>query len=164
MNIVIFLFLYGLSRNPFIGSISLFLSYPFAYTLLAVIIVWAIFFSKRKMFNFSLLFLSATFSFFLADFIKIILHTARPFVELGIIPLYKEIGFSFPSEHSAIFSALAFCMFFINRKLGILVGVFTLLIGLSRIVIGVHYPIDVLGGFALGFIISYIFIRIFKKI
>ena len=156
--------LYNLSHIPIIAKVALFLSYPFTYGVIFLLIIWALFLSHRKMYNFSLLFLSVISSWLFAAFIKSIVRINRPFVDLGITPLYQESGFSFPSEHSAVFMAIAVSMFLINKKAGFVFLLIAILIGLSRIVIGVHYPIDILGGFAVGFIISLIFTEIFKKI
>lgn len=164
MNNTIFLQIYSLSSTPFIAKLALFLSYPFTYALLFLFLVWAIFISKRKMYNFSLLFMSGFLSWVIASFLKNIFMTSRPFIREGIIPLYRETGFSFPSEHMAVFTALAVSMYLIDKRAGYIVSVIAILIGLSRMVIGVHYPVDILGGLAVGLIISLIFIQIFKKI
>jgi len=164
MNSFIFTSLFELSKYPWIADLALFLSYPFAYGILILLFVWAVFFESRKMLTFSLLFLSIISTWFLSSILKLIFHTPRPFVELGLVPLYIEKSFSFPSSHSAIFASTAFVLFFMNKKLGIVFMVIALLVGLSRIVIGVHYPIDVVGGFCFGIIIGYLFIKIFKKI
>lgn len=74
--------------------------------------------------------------------------------------LVHETGFSFPSGHSMV--SMAFYGFLIylvwrcvtNQKLKYtltaVLGVLILLIGLSRIYLGVHYVTDVLGGFLIG--------------
>lgn len=164
MNKELFLFLYGLSKYPLVGSTAIFLSYVFPYILLPALMIWAIFYSHRKMFNFSLLFLASIASYICAHFLKGIFRVTRPFHEIAIKPLYMETGFSFPSEHATIFAALTFACFFIDRKLGICVGVMAVLIGLSRVICGVHYPTDVVGGFVLGYFVSFLLIKIFKKI
>lgn len=164
MNKEIFLFLYGLSKYPLVGSTALFFSYILPYILLIALFVWAVFYSDRKMFNFSLLFLVSIASYFCAHSLKSIFHMIRPFKELGIKPLYLETGFSFPSEHATVFAAITFACFFVDKRLGISVGVLAVLIGLSRIIIGVHYLIDIIGGFILGYIVSLLFIKIFRKI
>jgi len=128
------------------------------------LIIWAMFFSKRKMFNFSLLFTSALFSWIMAEVLKNILRINRPFITEGIVPLVKETDFSFPSGHMAVFTAIAISMFFIDRRAGLVFFIIAILIGLSRIVIGVHYPVDLVGGFVVGLLISLITIEIFKKV
>ena len=164
MNQDIFFSLYNLSPNPLIVKWALFLSYPFTYGFITLLVVWAIFLSGRKMYNFSLLLLSGLSAWLVAVFLKNILRLDRPFINLDIIPLYKETGFSFPSEHMAVFTAIAISMFLINKGAGFVFLIIAILVGLSRIVIGVHYPVDILGGFVVGFIFSLIFIQIFKKI
>jgi undecaprenyl-diphosphatase len=164
MNQALFFIIYNLSSNPLITKLALFLSYPFAYGLIIILILWVIFFSKRKMYNFSLLFLSGLTSWLVAATLKNILQFKRPFLNLDIVPLYNETGFSFPSEHMAVFTALAISMFLINRRTGFIFLIIAILIGLSRIILGVHYPVDILGGFVVGLICSLIFTEIYKKI
>lgn len=164
MNTEIFFQLYSLSSNPLITKVAMFLSYPFTYGLIILLILWAIFFSNRKMYNFSLLFLSGLSSWIMASALKNILQLNRPFVNLDILPLYKETGFSFPSEHMVVFTAIAVSMFLINKTAGYIFLIIAILIGLSRIILGVHYPVDIMGGFVVGLIVSLIFKEIFKKI
>jgi undecaprenyl-diphosphatase len=58
---------------------------------------------------------------------------------------------SFPSDHAALFVAVAIGMWFSFRKLAWLLLAWTiLLIALPRLYLGLHYPSDVLGGAALG--------------
>lgn len=71
--------------------------------------------------------------------------------------LITETSFSFPSGHSAASFAFAFCIVLLlwNTKwrilTTILAGVYIVLIGTSRLYLGVHYPTDVLGGWLLAF-------------
>jgi undecaprenyl-diphosphatase len=58
---------------------------------------------------------------------------------------------SFPSDHAAMFFALATCIFFVSRGAGILALLHALLaVSLSRVYMGMHYPTDILAGAALG--------------
>ncbi len=78
-----------------------------------------------------------------------------------IIPhLVKVSTFSFPSGHAVMSFALYFTIFYIAVKLvkkKLLKGfiyvfavIIVLVIGFSRILLGVHYPTDVLAGWCLG--------------
>ncbi|HLL35954.1 phosphatase PAP2 family protein [Streptomyces sp.] len=76
----------------------------------------------------------------------------RPFLEHeGLEVLVKgKTDFSFVSDHATITMAMAVGLFVANRRFG-LVGIgLALLEGFCRVYMGVHYPTDVVGGFALG--------------
>ncbi|MFK4866829.1 phosphatase PAP2 family protein [Streptomyces sp. CSMPJR101] len=61
-----------------------------------------------------------------------------------------KTDYSFVSDHATIAMALGVALFVANRKFG-LVGIgLALLEGFCRVYMGVHYPTDVVGGFALG--------------
>jgi undecaprenyl-diphosphatase len=86
---------------------------------------------------------------------KQIFHHARPYVVLeNVRKLVTESGdyLSFPSGHAAIFFAIATAIFLFNRKLGIFSFSIALLVAVSRVYVGVHWPIDVVGGALVGII------------
>lgn len=94
--------------------------------------------------------------------IKVIIALPRPFQVLASINALApyESGYSFPSAHAAITVAIATATFFYHRRLGIILYVFALIVALSRIYVGVHYPIDVVAGAVLGWGIAYILHRV----
>ncbi len=54
---------------------------------------------------------------------------------------------AFPSDHAALFFALAFALFYASRRLGVAVFVYVLVaISLPRVYNGVHYATDILAG------------------
>ncbi len=110
-------------------------------------------YKKKEMFFVAF---SLSFATFASYILKVSFHTPRPFDALpGVVSLFPESGFAFPSMHSAFFMALAVAIFLMHKKAGYVFMIFALLIGLSRIASGVHFPIDILGGFVLGAVISY---------
>ncbi|WP_324784459.1 phosphatase PAP2 family protein [Streptomyces sp. H51] len=76
----------------------------------------------------------------------------RPFLQhQGLDVLVSgKTDYSFVSDHATITMAMGVGLFVANRKFG-LVGIgLALLEGFCRVYMGVHYPTDVVGGFALG--------------
>lgn len=75
----------------------------------------------------------------------------RPFVALAFKPL-TDLQFSnaFPSGHAATFFALATAVVFFNRRWAYWLFAGAVLMGVARVFVGVHWPIDILGGAAVG--------------
>lgn len=127
-----------------------------------------IFVLKRKKISF-IITLNLVLSFLINNILlKFIFQRERP-----IDSLITETGYSFPSGHS--FVAITFygllIYLIINSKwknnikiiLVSLLGLIILMIGISRIYLGVHYPTDVVAGFVAGVIYLMIFININKR-
>ncbi len=154
-------FIFSFSEYAFVKHFAIFLSYIYVYLLPVFILIWVFYSKVRKMYTFSILFLSSFFAWFLSQGIKLLFKIDRPETSGLII---SESGFSFPSSHSSFSMVLGVVIYSINKKLGIVVITSSLLIGLSRIILGVHFTLDILFGWLLGIIVGLIFIRIFKKI
>ncbi|MGW6917927.1 phosphatase PAP2 family protein [Kitasatospora sp. NPDC054939] len=84
--------------------------------------------------------------------ISAIVGRARPFVDHAGIDVLVEGkgGYSFVSDHSAMSMGIAVGLFLVDRKLGWIAGGLAVLQGFCRMYVGVHYPTDVIGGFALA--------------
>ena len=85
MNIYLFNLIHNLSTNNFISYFSIFFSYIFVYILPLILIAWIILKGNRKMFSFSVLFLSSFFVLFISELIKITTNIARPVIMNPII-------------------------------------------------------------------------------
>lgn len=87
--------------------------------------------------------------------------------------LVVEKGYSFPSGHTMIsITFYGLLIYFITKSnikkttkilLSIILGVLILLIGLSRIYLGVHYFSDVIGGLLWGGLLLFSYIKIIER-
>ena len=92
--------------------------------------------------------------------IKQLVERERPFKVIeGTRQLVGAYGYAFPSSHAAnTFAAGTFIALRFPRVAWLLVIPF--LVGYSRVYVGVHYPLDVLGGAVLGAAVGFGFVVI----
>jgi undecaprenyl-diphosphatase len=86
---------------------------------------------------------------------------SRPYVALTDItllipPILTEEYFSFPSGHTLFFFAAATVVYTYRTKLGLIFFAAALCMGIARVMVGVHYPTDILGGMILGILVGLI--------
>ncbi|MBI4140699.1 phosphatase PAP2 family protein [Candidatus Woesearchaeota archaeon] len=124
----------------------------FGVPLLAIL---ALSYCKRKNLYSSLF---AVWLVFVVDFVmKLFYFRERPFVahEVNLLVDHLKTA-SFPSRHTDIVFAFAQSIFFADKKLGITAFVIAVLVGFSRIFVGVHYPVDVFAGAILGIACAFV--------
>jgi undecaprenyl-diphosphatase len=168
MNEAIFRFLNDIVlRNELFDAVIIFFTDAFGFFLIAGLIVF-IFYHKSVKTGFKhalIIFISALIAWFVAKAIKYFYFSPRPFEALDNVRLLIEHGRgdSFPSGHATFYSALATAFYFNHKRLAIVYIVGALLIGTSRIAAGIHWPTDILAGYALGGVIGYLAYRFLKK-
>jgi undecaprenyl-diphosphatase len=127
----------------------------------AAIFLW---FLKKRKTAFLLIFV-LLISGVLTFFMKIAFHRVRPFqILLEAKVLDKEEDFSFPSGHSVSSFSSATILGRKNRKISLCLYVFASLVAYSRIYVGVHWPSDVIFGGLIGVLISFLILKLKKKI
>ncbi len=103
----------------------------------------------------------------IAHILKNMFKTLRPELAHDIL-LKSESIYAFPSGHTTFMFALATVLYFHHKKLAYATYVIGLAIGIARVYIGVHYPIDIVGGIVLGIAVGlfskYIYGKIKNKI
>lgn len=123
--------------------------------LLVISMIWMV--AKRKnRWGLIFYFITVAGGGLLNLFLKNFFERERPNINL----MFQADGFSFPSGHSmgsmTYYGFLVYLVIRSKRNLlskagwGVLFGFIILLIGISRIYLGVHYPSDVLAGYMAG--------------
>jgi membrane-associated phospholipid phosphatase len=89
------------------------------------------------------------------ELMKVIIHRTRPYIKLDSIRIVgsRARGQSFPSGHtSQTFFMVALFLHYYQVGVFVSLGLYAiaLLVGITRIYVGMHYPRDVLGGAILG--------------
>ncbi len=131
---------------------------------IAVFIFWNV--SKKKGFVICYIFM---ISMVLNNLIKLVFQVKRPFeVMKGIAGkrVHTATGSSLPSGHTQSTATMFISLAILNQKIKVYIFaiLFSILVGISRLYLGVHWPLDVLAGLVLGIIIPHIFFTALNNI
>ncbi len=113
--------------------------------------------------------IAALISLLITGGLKLLVALSRPYEVLDPASFQliggKLTSFSFPSGHTAGAFAVMGCigLYYKNNASTFLILFFASLVGISRIMLGVHWPIDVLVGAALGWICAWLGVSIIKE-
>lgn len=109
-------------------------------------------------------FIFTSIAILISQCISHVYYHPRPFVmEVGRTLIYHAPNGSFPSDHMLIFSSIAFSyLFSAQRKLGIFLLVMAWLVAWSRVYLGVHFPLDMLGAFLLAFALNFFGLKLWN--
>lgn len=132
--------------------------------LIGLVIYWCI--DKKRGFA---IFSSLYTAHIASGVIKSIVRMPRPFTVLPEIKgkrLSTATGYSFPSGHTttaaSFYSSVA--MAFRKKALSISCAIMIVLVGLSRMYLGVHWPLDVAAGLILGCTVSSLLFNLFLNV
>ncbi|MGH0429804.1 undecaprenyl-diphosphatase [Bacillus hominis] len=103
--------------------------------------------------------LYTTLSVSIALLVNVIIHAVyyhpRPFITHHVNQLVPHAAdSSFVSDHSVLVFSIAFVFILRGEKLKYIALIWAILVGVSRMYVGVHYPLDILGAAFLTFITS----------
>lgn len=101
-------------------------------------------------------FIFTAITLLMSEVLSAVLNTPRPFVmDVGRTLIeHAPTGF-FPSNHMSIFSGIAFAYYFSpQRDLGRILIWTAWLVAWSRVYVGVHFPIDMLGAFLMAITVN----------
>lgn len=101
--------------------------------------------------------LSLSASHLVVQALKHAVSRERPAFVLNDVYTFKDFyDYSFPSGHTTAAFSLAVSTFLFYQPLGILLIFLAIMVGISRMYIGVHYPSDVLTGAVLGTVFPFV--------
>ena len=109
-------------------------------------------------------FIFTSIAILISQCISHVYYHPRPFVmEVGRTLIYHAPNGSFPSDHMLIFSTIAFSyLFSAQRKLGIFLLIMAWLVAWSRVYLGVHFPLDMLGAFLMAFALNFFGLKLWN--
>ncbi len=137
------------------NSIVIFLAeYLVYFSVLIVPYLWL----RKEKHDLIRILITVVAAFAVSEALKTYFAIPRPFVTEGFTPLVnvspRDFYGSFPSGHTTFLAALGSAIFFTEKLPGTLVLLLGVLVGIGRVLVGVHYPVDILGGFAIGVVVA----------
>ncbi len=82
----------------------------------------------------------------------------RPFTVLphALVLVHRSTDGSFPSDHATMAGAVAIGLLLVERRLGIVAAVLAILMAMTRVYVGAHFPIDVVAGLVVGGVVAWL--------
>lgn len=169
MDLYIFKYLNGFAgKSDFFNLLIIFFAEYLGWVLILCLFTLIIIgFNRKKELKIVLIALNSAIisRFIFTEIIRFLYNRQRPFLVLETSQIINHSATpSFPSGHSAFYFALAFAVYFYHKKIGSLFLTGATLIGISRVIGGIHYPSDILAGAVLGYFTAVLCRFLFQKL
>mgnify|MGYP001567441470 CR=1 FL=1 len=120
--------------------------------------------SRERLYLLSLTILSIVITRgIVTEMIRFFYYRSRPFIELNLPVFDHAVSGSLPSGHMTFLIPMALAAWCENRKLGAWLFGLTILIGVTRVASGFHWPTDIISGIAIGAIFFYLIKRLLPR-
>ncbi|MBU1000422.1 phosphatase PAP2 family protein [Patescibacteria group bacterium] len=161
-NAAFFFLIFNLNgKSILLDKLMVFGAEPLIYLFIFFIFILALKGGMKEKKAFLLVLLGIPIAILFIKGIHLFFFENRPFVTYHFTPFVKEIAnASFPSRHATIAAILALPYTYLKSKWSIFFLFIMTWIGFSRIYVGVHYPLDVIGGFLVGIVALLVSVKI----
>lgn len=159
--------------SPFWDNFWLFITNPIYWAPLCILLYllgYKVYGTRKAVLIFIFTAASALTTFLAVVFIKNTTQRLRPIndnsINTAIRILIEDSNFSFVSGHSSISFTIAFLTYWILKKkykYVFLIFMFPILFAYSRIYLAAHYPLDIIFGMLLGYLIAKFYYVIIQK-
>lgn len=96
--------------------------------------------------------------------IAVFYYNPRPFVVDSFISLIPhEADNGFPSDHTLLSAAIAVVIYPFSKKVSVISWGLAVLVGVSRILAGIHHPVDIVGSIAIAIFAGFLTYQILPK-
>lgn len=165
-NAAVFLFIFGLSNHSFpVDTLMIFGARFIIYLTFLLMLIIFLKGGERERKSLFLALVTIPIIILLIKGIHLFFYEPRPFINFHLSPLIPhEEDASFPSRHTSIVSVIAFSYVYFKSKWAPIFLLLAIWVGLARIYVGVHYPLDIIGGFLLGLVALVITLQIKRLI
>jgi len=150
------------NKNTVLDNIMIFFSQYVPYIFMAVIVIVFILGIKQKKSEYRKIAVSAVLltaiNLILNLIIRSIFYVDRPFIHNKVnLLLPHDTASSFPSNHATGTMSIALGLGNYNRLLERIMTILSVIVSFSRIYVGHHYPMDIIGAYIIVFSTSYIY-------
>lgn len=163
MNMEIFNLINNLAnKNAILDKIMILFSEYGPYISMAVIVVVFILGLKQRKYENRKIAVSTVvvtvINMIINIIVRSIFHVDRPFVHNKVnLLLPHDSASSFPSNHATGTMSIALGLEKCNKLLSRMLTILSIIIGFSRVYVGHHYPMDVMGAYIIVFAVNYIY-------
>lgn len=159
------------NNDPVMFAIMKFISFiGSGYFLIPVLVIAIFYMQVKKKYYISKLLLASSLGCWILNYVlKLLINRTRP---LDFF-LVEQGGLSYPSGHSMVSMSMYLTFAYLickndkfkdKKKLVYTIALsYVLLMGISRMYLGVHWPTDIIGGFIMGYIYFQAMVATIKK-
>lgn len=166
-NLSLFFLIFGASnKNNLLDFLMIFGADQLIFLMLILIFILAIKGKIPEKKAFVIFLISFPIIVLTIKTIHLFFFEPRPYITNDILPLinYTKTDASFPSRHTTIAFIMAIPYLYYKSKWGPVLLFLAIWVGISRIYVGVHYPLDIIGGVLAGIVSIAISLQIIKLI